>query len=124
MKTNSTSVWSTRILFPIIATTMAIFLLSYPRTTMARSAAIFYVDSVAGSDSNNGLSASTPWKSLNKVNQGTYQAGDHILLKAGSVWTGQQLIPKGSGTSGNPIYIDMYGSGNKPLIAEGGANHN
>ncbi len=95
-----------------------------PQVAMARSATTFYVDSIAGNDSNNGTSASSPWKSLTKVSQQTFQAGDHILLKAGSKWTGQQLYPKGSGASGNPISINMYGSGNKPFLAEGGANHN
>jgi hypothetical protein len=115
--------WSKRTLLPIIVIAIAIFLLFTPQIATARSATTFYVDSVGGNDSNNGTSSSTPWQNLNKVNQETFQAGDHLLLKSGSKWTGQQLIPKGSGASGNPIYINMYGSGNKPLIAEGGANH-
>ena len=123
MKTISIYTWSRRSVFPLLTTVIALFLLSAPQITMARSATTFYVDSVGGNDSNSGLSTSSPWQSLNKVSQQTFQAGDHILLKAGSKWTGQQLYPKGSGASGNPIYIDMYGSGNKPLIAEGGAHH-
>src|SRR5258708_6253723 len=93
------SAWSKRALLPIIVIAIAIFLLFSPQVAMARSATTFYVDSVGGNDSNNGTSASTPWRSLNKVNQETFQVGDHILLKAGSEWTGQQLIPKGSGAS-------------------------
>jgi Right handed beta helix region len=123
MKTISIYTWSKRILFPLVVAAISLFLLFSPQITMARSATTFYVDSVGGSDSNNGTSASTPWKNLTKVDQQTFQAGDHLLLKAGSKWAGQQLTPKGSGVSGNPIYIDMYGSGNKPFIAEGGANH-
>ncbi|GGD51406.1 LamG-like jellyroll fold domain-containing protein [Paenibacillus nasutitermitis] len=75
----------------------------------------YYVDSVGGSDSNSGTSVSSPWKTLAKVNATTFQAGDKILFKAGSSWTGQ-LWPKGSGSSGYPVVVDRYGSGAKPLI--------
>jgi hypothetical protein len=75
----------------------------------------YYVDSVSGVDTNTGLDQSQPWKSLSKINATTFGAGDRILLKAGSTWTGQ-LWPKGSGTAGSPIVIDSYGSGAKPRI--------
>lgn len=76
----------------------------------------YYVDSVNGNDSNIGTSTASPWRSLSKVNGITFSPGDKILLKAGSVWNDTQLYPKGSGSSGSPIVIDMYGSGNKPII--------
>ncbi|OCT15398.1 hypothetical protein A8709_15060 [Paenibacillus pectinilyticus] len=69
----------------------------------------YYVDSQGGSDSNDGKSSGAAWKSLTIVNQTTFQPGDRILFKAGSEWKGQQLYPKGSGESGNPIVIDIYG---------------
>jgi hypothetical protein len=75
----------------------------------------YYVDSAGGSDTNNGLSAGTAWQHLSKVNGTTFAAGDTILLKAGGSWS-ELLYPKGSGTSGNPIKIDKYGTGNKPII--------
>ncbi|MBW5445712.1 DNRLRE domain-containing protein [Cohnella sp. CFH 77786] len=79
----------------------------------------YYVDSVSGNDSYDGLSSATPWKSLNKVNAATFQPGDRILFKSGSVWNGQ-LRPKGSGAViggiASPIVIDRYGTGNKPII--------
>lgn len=86
-------------------------------------AASYYVDSVAGSDSNAGTSSSTPWQSLTKVNARTYVAGDHVYFKAGGSWTGQLLLP-GSGASGNPIVVDMYGSGSKPKINANGTKLN
>ena len=88
------------------------------------SAASYYVDSVAGVDTNAGTATTAPWKTLTKVNTRIYVAGDRIFLKAGSVWNGLQLIPKGSGANGNPIVIDLYGSGAKPIINGNGANHN
>jgi hypothetical protein len=75
----------------------------------------YYVDSVSGVDTNTGLDQSHPWKSLSKINATTFGAGDHVMLKAGSTWTGQ-LWPKGSGAAGSPIVIDSYGSGAKPRI--------
>lgn len=77
----------------------------------------YYVDSAGGNDSNNGTSSGAAWQSLSKVNSVTaFNPGDKILLKAGSVWNSQSLSPKGSGTSGSPIVIDMYGTGSKPII--------
>ncbi|WP_310938821.1 right-handed parallel beta-helix repeat-containing protein [Clostridium sp. SHJSY1] len=83
----------------------------------------YYVDSVKGSDSNNGTSSNTPWASLTKVNSKIYSEGDKILFKAGGIWTGQ-LYAKGSGINGAPIVIDMYGTGNKPIIQGNGTKHN
>jgi hypothetical protein len=89
------------------------------------SATIYYVDSAGGSDANNGTSTSTPWQTLAKVNATTFAAGDQILFKAGSSWTGTtKLNPKGSGTAGNPIKIDLYGTGAKPIINAGTATGN
>lgn len=78
----------------------------------------YYVDSAAGSDSASGTSTSTAWKTLTKVNAVTFQPGDKILFKKGGSWNGQ-LHPLGSGSAGNPITIDAYGSGSRPLINGG-----
>src|SRR5207249_15849 len=42
-------------------------------------------------------------------------AGDSLLLARGSVCIGQ-LAPLGSGTSGTPVTVDGYGTGNRPVI--------
>jgi hypothetical protein len=76
----------------------------------------YYVDSVGGSDGYSGTSPGAAWESLANVNATTFAPGDQILLKADCVWNDQRLYPKGSGTPGNPIVIDMYGTGPKPLI--------
>ncbi len=52
------------------------------------------------------------------VNNRTFQPGDRILLKAGSVWKEETLSPKGSGEEGNPIVIGSYGDGDKPKLEE------
>jgi hypothetical protein len=79
------------------------------------SGTVYYVDSRCGDDANVGTSPSSPWQTLEKVNATTFQPGDQILLKSSSVWKGQ-LWPKGSGTEGHPIRVDMYGGGVKPVI--------
>ena len=75
----------------------------------------YYVDSQSGKDANNGTTTSTPWQTLTKINGTTFQAGDKILLKSGSSWSGQ-LLPKGSGSTGKPIIIDIYGGTVRPKI--------
>ncbi len=84
-------------------------------STLSPGTTYYYVDATGGNDGNNGLSPSTAWKSLAKVNGITFTPGSRILFKAGEVWTGR-LFPKGSGIAGFPIIIDMYGTGSKPLI--------
>jgi len=83
-------------------------------------ATVYYVDP-AGSDANAGTSPSTAWQTLAKVSATTFAPGDTVLFISGGVWTGQ-LSPQGSGISGSPIVIDMYGTGNKPLINGPGTN--
>lgn len=80
----------------------------------------YYVDNTAGNDSNDGLTEQSAWKSLEKVNATVFQPGDKICFKAGGIWDGM-LYPKGSGSAGNPIILDMYGEGSKPLIQGNGA---
>jgi hypothetical protein len=79
------------------------------------SATTYYVSS-GGSDSNNGTSQATAWKTLNKVNSVTFSAGDHILFRDGDTFYGSITI-KQSGTSTNPIVFGNYGSGAKPVIS-------
>jgi hypothetical protein len=78
--------------------------------------AIYYIDSVAGVDTNNGTTELTPWKNIYKVNLLTLALGSKIYLKCGSVWNGQQLKFGGSGTPTYPIIVDQYGTGAKPRL--------
>lgn len=78
----------------------------------------YYVDSQNGNDSGDG-SINNPWKSLEKVNSTTFEPGDKILFKAGSLFTGQ-LVLNGSGNETAPIVIDMYSEGPKPAICANG----
>ncbi len=88
-------------------------------TAHAATCTTYYI-STSGSDSNSGCSTSAPWKTIAKVNDTTFAAGDSILFDDGDSWTGE-LEPKGSGTSGDHIVISSYGSGDRPIIAGAGA---
>lgn len=75
-----------------------------------------YYVSNTGSDAANGTSTGTPWQTITKVNAGTYIAGDQILFNGGQTFTGSLLFStNSSGTSGNPITIDSYGTGNATI---------
>jgi hypothetical protein len=78
-------------------------------------AASYFVDSVAGSDARDGLSAATSWQSLSKVSGFAFNPGDVVNFKRGGTWTGTLTISR-SGASGNPITFQDYGAGNAPLI--------
>lgn len=76
----------------------------------------YYIDAINGNDANNGMSTSTPWQNLTQLNSLSVTAGSTINLKSGSVWTGQQLKFLGSGSAGNPIIINQYGTGAMPVL--------
>jgi parallel beta-helix repeat protein len=72
--------------------------------------AVDYYVSNSGNDANNGLTTSTAWATLTKVNSFTFAANDRVLFQRGSTWYGSLIINR------NNITIDAYGSGNNPLI--------
>lgn len=81
----------------------------------------FYVSNL-GNDNNDGMSRATPWASLARVNEGSFQAGDSILFERGGYWSGT-LNPKGSGSIGNPIVLSAYSDGAHPVIDGSGGMH-
>lgn len=87
-------------------------------------AATHYVDSQSGNDSNNGLSASTAWRTLTRANQKVYGPGDSILLKRGGLWQGTGFKANGNGTVQLPITLADYGDANLPMpIIDGVGAH-
>ncbi|GAB3702717.1 hypothetical protein GCM10027592_32410 [Spirosoma flavus] len=75
----------------------------------------YYVAS-NGNDANDGRSANSPFLSLSKINSLSLRGGDKVLLRRGDTFRGTLLI-KQSGSSGAPITVDAYGSGNKPILS-------
>ncbi|MBK8500315.1 MAG: right-handed parallel beta-helix repeat-containing protein [Flavobacteriales bacterium] len=81
------------------------------------SATVYYV-SPSGSDTNNGTSTGTPWKTISKVNaMGTgLHAGDQVLFLRGGIWREKLSVPN-SGTSASKITFGAYGTGAEPIIS-------
>jgi len=75
---------------------------------------VYYISN-SGLDTNDGLSTTSSFKTLAKVNGLALTAGDQVLFKSGDSWTGYLSI-NGSGTAINPIVIGKYGGEVKPLI--------
>jgi hypothetical protein len=101
------------------------FVLSFLFLSISVSAEIYYVDATNGDDSYNGLypepqgGSDGPWQTWNHVRTQAYSAGDTIRFKRGETWNignnGWWDITV-SGTAGNYITIEDYGSGNKPIL--------
>lgn len=74
----------------------------------------YYVSSLTGNDENDGLTPSTPFASLNKINEISLCAGDKVLLERGSVFEKQFLHIKGCGDyTQETIEIGAYGDGDE-----------
>ena len=69
----------------------------------------FYI-SATGSDANTGLTSTTPWRTISKINASTFASGDSILFKCGEGFYGT-LTPKTNG-----VNFSSYGTGAKPII--------
>lgn len=79
----------------------------------------YYIDAAGGNDDNSGTSENQAWKTLRKVTEENLKlnAGDQLLLKAGSTWNDEKLfIQNAVGEEGNPVIIGRYGEGADPLI--------
>lgn len=80
----------------------------------------YYVDADTGSDSNDGKSAATAWKSFStSTTNGAFRfnGGDKLYIKAGTSYQNQQLaIIECAATEENPFIVTSYGEGDKPLI--------
>lgn len=70
-----------------------------------------------GDDAANGTSPTTAWRTIERVNQHTYQfqPGDRILFERGGTYRGE-IIGGMSGTADAMITIGAYGVGARPII--------
>ena len=84
------------------------------------SGTAYYVSN-SGSDSNNGISTGSPWKSVAHVVafEPSLRAGDCVLFQRGGVWSEELKISNVHGTQTNPITFGNYGTGNLPVIDGG-----
>ncbi|ULR45016.1 right-handed parallel beta-helix repeat-containing protein [Rhizobium sp. K102] len=76
---------------------------------------VYYVNSVTGSDNNNGTGESSAFATLSAVEALKLKPGDSVLLAAGSTFN-EQFDLKYSGSVSAPITIGSYGIGDAPVI--------
>lgn len=95
-------------------------------TVNAAAGRAFYVSSVSGNDTADGLSPSVgttgrgPWRSLAKLSSAGLQPGDAVYLACGSTWS-ETLKLNASGTSGSPITVAAYPAAcATPPVIDGG----
>ena len=86
----------------------------------ASAQSVYYLDCGSGSDSHDGLSPQSAWKTPAIVNSYTFAPGDALLVKRGTTCAGM-LWPKGSGAEGKPIRLGAYGVGALPRIVGAGS---
>jgi hypothetical protein len=89
--------------------------------TPPSDARVIYVSSSAGNDASNGLSSSTPVRTLAKASSLVRNgSGDEMLLKRGDTWHESLGTWTKSGRSASePIVIGAYGTGARPTVASG-----
>ncbi len=71
----------------------------------------YYVDSENGKDTNDGKSHTSPWKSIEKVNEHSFEPGDYILFKRGGKWYNASLK-----ISQSNLTVSAYGDGQHPEL--------
>lgn len=96
-----------------------VILVFYNIPVLHAGATTYYVSSSTGSDSNNGLSAGSPFASINHVNTLNLQPGDTVLFKCGDAWHAESLVIVHSGTAGSPITFGSYPAAcaTKPVLS-------
>ena len=102
------------------AIALIVLLLSLVSPTQAAPAATtYYVSSSGGSDSYDGLSEATPFRTIGKVNGLSLQPGDQVLFKCGDTWRGEMLTITQSGSDTQPVIFSSYPAGcaNQPTIS-------
>lgn len=80
-------------------------------------ASTYYI-SAQGSDTQAGTSPATAWRTIDRVNATTFQAGDRVLFAAGQTFAGSlTLHTTGLSTAARPVVISSYGSGSATIAS-------
>ena len=92
-----------------------------PGGTSASCSGTTYYVSTSGSDSNSGVSASSPWRTVAKIVafEPSLRQGDCVLFQRGGVWSEELKISNVHGSQSYPITFGNYGTGNLPVIDGG-----
>src|SRR6185312_3995181 len=80
-----------------------------------------YYLAATGNDHNNGLSPRTAWRSIQKINETDFKAGDTIFFAGGSVFNGTiKLSSDDNGSLKHPVVITSFGRGKAAIDAGDG----
>ncbi|HOW70623.1 MAG TPA: hypothetical protein PKY77_08485 [Phycisphaerae bacterium] len=82
--------------------------------TASAGGGVTYFVAGDGSDSADGRSETTAWRTLEQVNAAALRAGDRVLFRRGDSWRGQ-LRPRSGNPSARVLY-GAYGTGAKPVL--------
>jgi hypothetical protein len=77
-----------------------------------------YYISPSGNDANSGTSTSYPWKSIAKVNETLFSAGDNVLFQGGQTFSGSLSIRGGTGGSA-ASYVTFGSYNGRATISSG-----
>lgn len=77
---------------------------------------ITYYISAQGNDLHDGMTASTAWQTIDKINNTKLNPGDRVLFNRGDIFRGELQINY-SGTDEHPIIFSSYGKGHKPILS-------
>ncbi len=80
-----------------------------PNMEIPKGATVYYVSSLNGDDSNDGLSPETPFESLGVINSKPIAEGSYVCFERGSLWRGHLAAKNG-------VTYTAYGKGEKPKI--------
>lgn len=78
-------------------------------------ATTWYIDSVAGDNARDGQTPETAWRDFERINGQVLGPGDRLLLKRGSVFTGELRLGA-TATAGRWAEIGSYGEGARPIL--------
>lgn len=77
-----------------------------------------YYVSVGGNDARDGLTRSTAWRSIARLNTINFRPGDRIRFEGGQTFEGHlQLDGADAGTPESPVVIESYGPGVATLLS-------
>jgi len=90
--------------------------ISNPAAAAGGHSKLVYYVSAEGSDTNDGRSPDSAWRSITRLESLALQPGDRVLLRRGDTWR-EQLTASSAGTPEASVRFGAYGEGALPRIA-------
>jgi regulation of enolase protein 1 (concanavalin A-like superfamily) len=86
-----------------------------------RGEATDYYVSASGEDARSGLTPADAWRTIQRVNNQTFQPGDRILFEAGQTFSGSLYFDSAdAGTSAAPVTVASFGAGRATIYPDAG----